>query len=219
MDPIKNDAKKSSKKRKNQLSEDVDDVSAVVKEVGDKKKKSKKVPVEVTEEESVDSHATASLPSEVIALATDKEAPSSNLKVSIFSDQTFSEMPISDKTKDALKKMGFERMTQIQAKSIPECLAGSDLVGAAKTGSGKTLAFLVPIVELLTKVQFTRKQGTGAIIISPTRELSLQIYGVLRDLIENAGYPQTHGLVMGKCDVSINTIFFTLPNVFQMCML
>jgi ATP-dependent RNA helicase DDX18/HAS1 len=50
-------------------------------------------------------------------------------------------------------------MTQIQAKSIPECLAGSDLVGAAKTGSGKTLAFLIPIIEILTKVQFTRKQG------------------------------------------------------------
>jgi ATP-dependent RNA helicase DDX18/HAS1 len=46
-------------------------------------------------------------------------------------------------------------------------------------------------------VQFTRKQGTGAIIISPTRELSLQIYGVLRDVIETAGYPQTHGLVIG----------------------
>ena len=71
-------------------------------------------------------------------------------------------------------------MTQIQAKSIPDSLAGNDLVGAAKTGSGKTLAFLVPIVELLTKVQFTRKQGTGAIVISPTRELSLQIYQAYR---------------------------------------
>ena len=39
--------------------------------------------------------------------------------------------------------------------------------------------------------------GTGAIIISPTRELSLQIYGVLRDLMENAAHIQTHGLVMG----------------------
>lgn len=46
-------------------------------------------------------------------------------------------------------------------------------------------------------MNFTRKQGTGAIVISPTRELSLQIYGVLRDIMENAQYPQTHGLVMG----------------------
>ena len=48
-----------------------------------------------------------------------------------------------------MKQLGFEKMTQIQAQAIPECLAGSDMVGAAKTGSGKTLAFLVPIVELL----------------------------------------------------------------------
>ena len=72
-----------------------------------------------------------------------------------------------------------------------------DLVGAAKTGSGKTLAFLIPIIELLTKVQFTRKQGAGAIVISPTRELSLQIYGVLRDIMEHSEYLQTHGLIMG----------------------
>ena len=116
---------------------------------------------------------------------------------SIFSTQLFSELPIGEKTKAALLEMGFEKMTQIQAKSIPDCLAGNDLVGAAKTGSGKTLSFLIPIIELLTKVQFTRKQGTGAVIISPTRELSLQIYGVLRDLMEHAGYLQTHGLVMG----------------------
>eukprot|EP01031_Cornospumella_fuschlensis_P024150 gene24150-29210_t len=116
---------------------------------------------------------------------------------SILSDATFESLPISDKTKDALKAMGFERMTHIQARAIPDCLAGSDVVGAAKTGSGKTLAFLIPIVELLTKVQFTRKQGTGAIVISPTRELSLQIYGVLRDLMEHAGYTQTHGVIMG----------------------
>ncbi len=61
----------------------------------------------------------------------------------------------------------------------------------------KTLAFLIPIVELLNSVQFTRKQGTGAIIISPTRELSLQIYGVLRDLMEYSGLRQTHGLIIG----------------------
>jgi ATP-dependent RNA helicase DDX18/HAS1 len=123
--------------------------------------------------------------------------PSENVRATIFSDQTFDEMPITDALKASLKKLGFEKMTQIQARSIPECLAGNDLIGAAKTGSGKTLAFLIPIIELLSKVQFTRKQGAGAVVISPTRELSLQIYGVLRDIMENCNYPQTHGLLIG----------------------
>ena len=50
-------------------------------------------------------------------------------------------------------------------------------------------------------------KGTGAIIISPTRELSLQIYGVLRDLMENAGHLQTHGLVMGGANRCVSTDF------------
>jgi ATP-dependent RNA helicase DDX18/HAS1 len=133
-------------------------------------------------------------------------APSSNaadipkgstMKASILSEERFDSLPICAETKRALQSLGFERMSHIQAKAIPECLAGRDLVGAAKTGSGKTLAFLIPIIELLNSIQFTRKQGTGAIIISPTRELSLQIYGVLRDLMEYSGLPQTHGLIIG----------------------
>ena len=130
----------------------------------------------------------------VVAAASSSSTSTSK---GIFSDRVFVDMPLQDKTKEALKALGFSKMTQIQAKSIPDALAGRDIVGAAKTGSGKTLAFLIPIVELLTSVQFTRKQGTGAIVISPTRELSLQIYGVLRDVIEHAKYPQTHGLIMG----------------------
>ena len=53
------------------------------------------------------------------------------------------------------------------------------------------------MVELLSKVKWATRNGTGAVIISPTRELSLQIYGVLRDLCEEGGHPMTHGLVMG----------------------
>jgi len=93
--------------------------------------------------------------------------------------------------------MGFEKMTKIQAKGIAPLLGGEDLVGAAKTGSGKTLAFLVPVLELLNRSQFGHRNGTGAIVISPTRELSLQIYGVLRELAQAGGFPQTHGLLIG----------------------
>ncbi len=51
-------------------------------------------------------------------------------------------------------------------------LKGRDLIGAAKTGSGKTLAFLIPALELLHKVKFGQRNGTGVLVISPTRELA-----------------------------------------------
>ena len=51
--------------------------------------------------------------------------------------------------------MGYSNMMPIQARSIPHLLTGKDVLAAAKTGSGKTLAFLVPIVELITKVEFS----------------------------------------------------------------
>eukprot|EP00903_Cladosiphon_okamuranus_P017526 g16141.t1 len=83
------------------------------------------------------------------------------------------------------------------AQAIPPLLSGEDLVGAAKTGSGKTLAFLVPVLECMHKVKWSHRNGTGCIIISPTRELSLQTYGVLRDVVETGNMKQTHGLLIG----------------------
>lgn len=112
-----------------------------------------------------------------------------------FSAETFLDLKLSEPTQRALDKMNFTKMTLIQAKSIPALLSGSDLLGAAKTGSGKTLAFLIPTVELLYKVRFSPRNGTGCIVISPTRELALQIYGVVRELCQF--HTQTHGIVMG----------------------
>lgn len=109
----------------------------------------------------------------------------------------FSSLPLSDKTKTGLEAMSFTRMTQIQSMAIPPLLAGKDLIGAAKTGSGKTLAFLVPIIELLHKAKFATRNGTGAIIIAPTRELAMQIYGVCHELCTQGKLSQTHGLIMG----------------------
>lgn len=90
---------------------------------------------------------------------------------------------VSDNTLKAIAEMGFTKMTEIQAKAIPALLEGRDLIGSAKTGSGKTLAFLIPVVELIYKLQFKPRNGTGVIIISPTRELAMQIFGVLKELM------------------------------------
>jgi len=118
-------------------------------------------------------------------------------KPNFYSGNEFASLPLSPATHQALLALNFTTMTQIQQKSIPSLLAGKDIVGAAKTGSGKTLAFLVPTLELLHNVKWNNRSGTGAIVISPTRELSLQIYGVLRDLVEAGKHQQTHGLVIG----------------------
>lgn len=118
-------------------------------------------------------------------------------KPNFYAKSTFSSLPLSDFTQEAIKIMGYTRMTQIQDMSIAPLLAGKDVVASAKTGSGKTLAFLIPCVELLHKAKFTTKNGTGVIIISPTRELAMQIYGVLDQLMKAGKHRQTYGLVIG----------------------
>lgn len=107
----------------------------------------------------------------------------------------FSTLPLSPATLGSIERMGFETMTEVQARTIPPLLAGKDVLGAARTGSGKTMAFLVPAVELLHTLRFKPANGTGVVIISPTRELALQILGVVKDLMQ--GHSQTFGIVMG----------------------
>ncbi|KAK3396807.1 P-loop containing nucleoside triphosphate hydrolase protein [Sordaria brevicollis] len=107
----------------------------------------------------------------------------------------FSELNLSEKTMKAIAEMGFTKMTEIQRRGIPPLLAGKDVLGAAKTGSGKTLAFLIPAIEMLSSLRFKPRNGTGAIVVTPTRELALQIFGVARELMKN--HSQTYGVVIG----------------------
>ncbi|KAH7082687.1 ATP-dependent RNA helicase HAS1 [Paraphoma chrysanthemicola] len=107
----------------------------------------------------------------------------------------FDELKLSDRTMEAINTMGFENMTEIQRKAIPPLLSGKDVLGAAKTGSGKTLAFLIPAIEMLSAMRFKPRNGTGVIVVSPTRELALQIFGVARELMEK--HSQTYGIIIG----------------------
>mmetsp|Transcript_11593 Transcript_11593/g.29623 ORF Transcript_11593/g.29623 Transcript_11593/m.29623 type:complete len:624 (+) Transcript_11593:158-2029(+) len=113
----------------------------------------------------------------------------------IMSAMEFSTLEVSELTAKGIADMGFTYMTEVQARTVPHLLSGRDVLGAARTGSGKTLAFLIPAVELLRQAKFMPRNGTGIIVISPTRELSMQIYGVARDLMKY--HSQTHGLIMG----------------------
>ncbi|KAI8377840.1 ATP-dependent RNA helicase HAS1 [Radiomyces spectabilis] len=110
-------------------------------------------------------------------------------------DLDFDSLDCCDETKKAIADMKFTQMTQVQATTVPPLLAGRDVLGAAKTGSGKTLAFLIPAIETLFRNKFKARNGTGVIIVSPTRELALQIYGVAQELLKY--HQMTHGIVIG----------------------
>uniref|UniRef100_A0ABI7WNI8 ATP-dependent RNA helicase n=1 Tax=Felis catus TaxID=9685 RepID=A0ABI7WNI8_FELCA len=128
----------------------------------------------------------------------DAEVPSLPLGLTgAFEDTSFASLTdlVSENTLRAIKEMGFTNMTEIQHKSIRPLLEGRDLLAAAKTGSGKTLAFLIPAVELIVKLKFMPRNGTGVLILSPTRELAMQTFGVLKELMTH--HVHTYGLIMG----------------------
>ncbi|RYO75597.1 hypothetical protein DL766_009701 [Monosporascus sp. MC13-8B] len=107
----------------------------------------------------------------------------------------FSELPLTAPTASGLGASHFENLTDIQAKAIPLALKGRDVLAAAKTGSGKTLAFLVPVLEKLYRARFTEYDGLGALVVSPTRELAVQTFEVLRKIGRHHSF--SAGLVIG----------------------
>ncbi len=90
---------------------------------------------------------------------------------------TFNDLGLSAPLLRSLKEVGYSTPTPIQEQSIPILLRGNDLLGCAQTGTGKTAAFSLPIIQLLhaDKKQFRGKRDVRALIVTPTRELAIQI--------------------------------------------
>lgn len=110
----------------------------------------------------------------------------------------FNELPLTADLLKGLERSGFVKLTEIQKLAIPECLKSHDILAAAKTGSGKTLSFLIPVVEKLIFESWSDMDGLGALIITPTRELAVQIYEVL---LKIGKFTQlSAGLVIGGKD-------------------
>ena len=78
--------------------------------------------------------------------------------------------------------MGIEEPTEIQSKAIPRIRAGQDVIGIAQTGTGKTLAFLLPVMAMLSHAQ---GKGPRCVILTPAKELALQIADVAKRLAVN----------------------------------
>jgi ATP-dependent RNA helicase RhlE len=86
------------------------------------------------------------------------------------SSNSFSKLGVCKQLADALENEGITDPTEIQTKTVPQALAGRNIMASAETGSGKTLAFLLPIIQRLS-----RRGTMRALVLAPTRELALQI--------------------------------------------
>ena len=86
---------------------------------------------------------------------------------------TFKELDLIEPILKALEQTGYTTPTPIQEQAIPVLLKGKDLLGCAQTGTGKTAAFAIPIIQRL--YQSDSKKGIKALILTPTRELAIQI--------------------------------------------
>ena len=99
--------------------------------------------------------------------------------------KTFSELPLLPVLKANLAQSGFVQATPIQSMAIEPALAGHNVVATAQTGTGKTLAFVLPVIQSLAA-----KRGPNvvrAVILSPTRELALQIHETFTKMAVGSG--------------------------------
>ena len=91
---------------------------------------------------------------------------------------TFLDLNLNKKIQQAISEMGFEEPSPIQVQCIPQVLAGHDVIGQAQTGTGKTAAFGIPLVEMVSPMS----KHVQALVLTPTRELAIQVAGELRKI-------------------------------------
>ncbi|MGA2153835.1 MAG: DEAD/DEAH box helicase [Bryobacteraceae bacterium] len=103
--------------------------------------------------------------------------------------KNFSELPLSAVLKSNLARHGFTETTPVQAQAIEPALAGTDLVATAQTGTGKTLAFVLPLIHLLGKLP--PQTGIRSVILTPTRELAMQIHETFVKMAAGTGIRAT----------------------------
>jgi ATP-dependent RNA helicase RhlE len=92
---------------------------------------------------------------------------------------SFNDFKLNRQLLNAVSDLGYEIPTAIQQKAIPVVLGGQDVIGIAQTGTGKTAAYLLPILRLLN---YAQEDSPRALILVPTRELSIQVGNALKDL-------------------------------------
>ncbi len=109
---------------------------------------------------------------------------------------TFKELDLLEPILNALEKKGYSTPTPIQQQAIPIILSGSDIMGCAQTGTGKTAAFAIPILQNLYKTQKNEgRRKICSLILTPTRELAIQIEENIKDYGSNLNL--RHAVIFG----------------------
>src|SRR5687768_4720009 len=96
---------------------------------------------------------------------------------------TFAELGLSETLLEALQHLGYDSPTPIQEQAIPELLQGHDVIGQAQTGTGKTAAFGLPLLQYVDPSM----DEVQALVLTPTRELCIQVTQALRAYGERKG--------------------------------
>ena len=137
----------------------------------------------------------------------------------------FEDLGLSSEVLAAVRDMGYETPTPVQAATIPEVLAGRDVLAAAQTGTGKTAAFLLPVMSTLAHVvplgnarerRRARGRGPAMLIVTPTRELAQQIEDVCKHVaartrhiavtvVGGVGYNPQRSALKAGCDILVAT--------------
>ena len=117
----------------------------------------------------------------------------------------FTDLPLDKTIQDAIAAKGYTETTPIQEQAILPILKGNDLLGCAQTGTGKTAAFAIPTLQLLLEARNAgnnggdwsgwKKQGIKCLIVTPTRELAIQIDDNIREYSQGTGLK--HAVIFG----------------------
>ncbi|HNE17009.1 MAG TPA: DEAD/DEAH box helicase, partial [Rhodocyclaceae bacterium] len=109
----------------------------------------------------------------------------------------FSSLGLSEPIAQAVLEAGYTEPTSVQLAAIPAALAGKDLVVSSRTGSGKTAAFMLPSLQRLTAEPTIKARGPRVLVLTPTRELAVQVTDATKRYGKNLRYAKAVSVVGG----------------------
>ncbi|MBN2221372.1 MAG: DEAD/DEAH box helicase [Vallitaleaceae bacterium] len=122
-------------------------------------------------------------------------------------NKSFSHLGVVPRILSALEELGFHHATEVQQAVIPSILEGKDVIVMAKTGSGKTAAFGIPLLQTLIQNEgHDNNQGVKALILTPTRELAVQVESDIKQIAKDTGIRTTAVYGQHNMDLEVKAL-------------